>query len=281
LKVAAVQIPVTGDLEINYRRMCSWMRRSAAAGAELVQFSETALTGYYRIHLKDMSLLDRELLEKRNSDLRNLAAKLGIWLAYGSTHFQPGLEKPYNCLYLVAPDGTETGRYDKVFLTDTDVQAYSPGNSLVLAKIKKFKVGLTICFDMRFPELFRRYLASGAELILISSYQAGGDRAAHMRYVAPAALITRAAENGIYLSCANTSEAPSWHDSMIIKFNGVVMAAARRHRASMALATLNRDESEQFTDFIRDTAFRSMNYRHPLMPGVELGKKVKQHSAGC
>ena len=275
LTIACVQIPVTGDIDSNFRLMTSWMRRAAAAGAELVQFSETALTGYYRVHLKDLSLLDKELLEERNGGLRKIAAELGIWLAYGSTHFEPGLEKPYNCLYLIDPEGSEVDRYDKVFLTDTDIQAYSPGNRLVMNEIKKFKVGLTICFDMRFPELFRRYLAAGVNLILISSYQAGGDRAAHMRRVAPAALITRAAENGIYLSASNTSQAPSWHQSMIIKFNGVVIAAARRHRASMALATLDRRDSEQFTDFIRQTAAKALNYRHPLLTGEELARTDK------
>ena len=275
LTIACVQIPVTGDIDSNFRLMTSWMRRAAAAGAELVQFSETALTGYYRVHLKDLSMLDKELLEERNGGLRKIAAELGVWLAYGSTHFEPGLEKPYNCLYLIDPEGSEADRYDKVFLTDTDIQAYSPGNRLVTTEIKKFKVGLTICFDMRFPELFRRYLAAGVNLILISSYQAGGDRAAHMRRVAPAALITRAAENGIYLSASNTSQAPSWHQSMIIKFNGVVIAAARRHRASMALATLDRRDSEQFTDFIRETAAKTMNYRHPLLPGEDLARTDK------
>jgi deaminated glutathione amidase len=270
LTLASVQIPVSGDIDKNYRRMCSWMRRAASAGAELVQFSETALTGYYKIHCKYMAEIDRKLLEQRNSGLRKLAGELGIWLAYGSTHFVQKEIKPYNCLYLIDPEGQEIGRYDKIFLTDTDMQAYSPGNSLVTAKIKGFSVGLTICFDMRFPEIFRKYLAAGVDLILISSYQAKGDRADHMRLVAPSTLITRAAENGIYLSCSNTSESPSWHESMIIKYNGVIMAKARRHRASMALATLDKSESELFTEFIRETAFISMNNRHPLLTDEEL-----------
>ncbi|MFC1614537.1 carbon-nitrogen hydrolase family protein [Gemmatimonadota bacterium] len=270
LRLASVQIPVTGDINKNYRRMCSWIRRAASAGAELVQFSETALTGYYRIHCLYMSEIDRELLEQRNSDLRKLASEQGIWLAYGSTHFVQEEKKPYNCMYLIDPDGQEIGRYDKVFLTDTDMQAYSPGNSLVTAKIKNFTVGLTLCFDMRFPELFRKYLAAGVDLILISSYQAKGDRADHMRLVAPSTLITRAAENGIYLSCSNTSESPSWHESMIIKYNGVIMAKARRHRASMALATLDKNDSELFTDFIREIACVTMNNRHPFFPDEEL-----------
>ncbi|MEA1997124.1 MAG: carbon-nitrogen hydrolase family protein, partial [Gemmatimonadota bacterium] len=238
LRVAVVQFPVSGDMDRNYRYMASWIRRAAEKGAELVHFPETALTGYYKVHLDDTSEIDRGLLEECSLRLRSLAGELGLWLTYGSTHFTADSEKPYNCLYLVGPDGEETCRYDKVFLTDTDVECYAPGNRLVTAGVKGFKVGLTICFDMRFPELFRKYMADGVNLFLISSYQAGGHRADHMRKVAPSTLITRAAENGIFISAANTSQRPSWHESMIISFNGIVLAKARRHRASMAVATL-------------------------------------------
>ena len=169
LKIAAVQFELSGNIDKNYRRMAHWMKKAAGKGAELVHFSETALTGYYRVHLRDILSLDRKLLERRNRDLRNLAAELGIWLAYGSTHFAGGATKPYNCLYLVNPEGCEVCRYDKIFLTDTDVEFYNPGNRLVTAKVKDFKLGLTICFDMRFPELFRRYVEAGVNLVLISS----------------------------------------------------------------------------------------------------------------
>jgi len=277
LKIAAVQFELSGNIDKNYRRMAHWMKKAAGKGAELVHFSETALTGYYRVHLRDILSLDRKLLERRNRDLRNLAAELGIWLAYGSTHFVAGATKPYNCLYLVNPEGCEVCRYDKIFLTDTDVEFYSPGNRLVTAKVKDFKLGLTICFDMRFPELFRRYVEAGVNLVLISSFQAGGERASHMKVVAPANLITRAAENGIYLSAANTSQAPSWHQSMVIRFNGQVLARARRHCPSMALATLDSTDFEPFTDFIRKTAESSMHYTHPLL-NVPLANEVLEVS---
>ena len=247
--------------------MSRWIERAVRAGAELVHFPETALTGYHRAHLKDPRRIDREKLALFDSHLRRKAAICGIWLAYGSTHFEAGHDLPFNCLYLVNPSGEEVCRYDKIFLTDTDLEAYTPGNRIAIARVKDFQVGLTICFDMRFPELFRSYLAAGVDLILISSYQAGGERAAHMRIVAPANLITRAAENGIYLSASNTSQAPSWHESLVVKFNGRPLAQARRHRPSMALATLDLDDHEPFTDFIRETAQKT---RWGKYPGLDL-----------
>jgi len=265
LKIAAVQFEVTGDMGTNFRRMARWIARAAERGVKLVHFPETALTGYYRVHLKNLQGIDKDLLARRSSELRALAAEYGIWLAYGSTFFARGNEKPFNSLHLVGPGGEELGRYDKIFLTDTDAQAYTPGNRLVTARIKEFKVGLTICFDMRFPELFRRYMNEKVNLLLISSYQAGGPRAAHMKSVAPSTLITRAAENGIYLSASNTSQAPSWHEAMIIRFNGRIMAKARSHRPSMAIATLDSADSEDFTDFIRETARKSICGIHPLL----------------
>ena len=265
LKIAAVQFPLTGDIVHNLRRMEFWIEKASRSGAELVHFSEAALTGYYSIHLQDVKEIDRSLLEQANGRLRELAGKWKVWLVYGSTHFTGCSDKPFNSLYLVNPRGGEACRYDKIFLTNTDMEFYAPGNHLVTARIKDFKAGLTICFDMRFPELFRRYKEAGVNLILISSYQAKGERAIDMKTVAPANLITRAAENGINLSASNTSETPSWHESMIIRFNGRVLAKARRHRASMALATLDARDFEPFTSFIRRTAEYSVKAVHPML----------------
>lgn len=265
MKIANVQFEITGDIDTNFRRMARWIVRAAGRGAELVHFPETALTGYYRAHVKDLQRIDRDLLARRNSELRALASEFDLWLAYGSTFFAEGKLKPFNSLHLVNPDGEEVCRYDKIFLTDTDAYAYRPGNRLVTVRIKEFKIGLTICFDMRFPELFRRYMKENVNLLLVSSYQAGGLRARNMKVVAPSTLITRAAENGIYLSASNTSEAPSWHEAMIIRFNGQIMAKARRHQPSMALAALDSRDFEQFTDFIRVTARESIRGIHPLL----------------
>ncbi len=254
LRLAVAQIPISPDIHRNCSIMLHWMERAAAAGAELVQFPETALSGYHGVHLTSTDQIDRESLENCNLSLRAAAARLGLWLVYGSTHFEPGLGKPYNCLYLVNPHGAAVARYDKVFLTDMDCLAYTPGRNLVLARIGSFRAGLAICFDMRFPELFRRYMNAGANLVLISSFQSGGDRAAHMRTVAPSTLVTRASENGIWLACSNTSERPSWHEAMVIACNGVVKARARSHRASLALADLDSRDCEPFTGFIRRSA---------------------------
>lgn len=265
LKLACVGFEVSGDIDSNWRAIERWTGRAADEGAELVHFPETCLTGYYRAHVGRMDDIDRSLLARRSDDIAELAAKKGVWIAYGTTHFEEDVPKPFNSLVLVGPDGAQLSRYDKMFLTDSDSEAYSPGNHLAVTRIKNFTVGLTICFDMRFPELFRRLSLVGVRLVLISSYQARGPRAAHMRSVAPSTLITRASENGIYLSASNTCESPAWHESMVIRFNGEVMASARRHTPGMALTTLDAADSEQFTDFIRENARKVSEGNHPLL----------------
>lgn len=265
LRVACAGFKMSGDIERNWQAVEHWTNLAADEGAELVHFPETALTGYNRVHVKRIDAIDRDLLNRRGDDIAALAAARGVWIAYGTTHFETDGQMPFNSLMLVGPDGAQVSRYDKIFLTDADREAYSPGNHLAVTRIKNFTVGLTICFDMRFPELFRRLAGVGVSLVLLSGYQCGGPRAEHMRSVAPSTLITRASENGIYLSASNTSESPAWHESMIIRFNGDVLASTPRHTPGMALVTLDADDHEPFTDFIRETARRVAEGSHPQL----------------
>jgi len=265
LTVASVGFEMSADIERNWQAIENWTNRAADEGAELVHFPETALTGYNGIHVKDMDAVDRELLNRRNDSIAELAGKRGVWIAYGSTHFETEAAKPFNSLFLLGPDGAQISRYDKIFLTGPDRAGYSPGNHLAVTRIKNFTVGLTICFDMRFPELFRRLNAVGVRLVLLSGYQSGGPRAEHMRSVAPSTLITRAAENGFYLSASNTCEPPAWHESMLVRFNGDLIAAAPRHEPGMALATLDAAEREPFTEYIREVARSVSEGKHPQL----------------
>ncbi len=265
LKVACVGFEMSGDISRNWQAIEYWTNRAADEGAALVHFPEAALTGYNRVHVKEMDAIDRDLLQRRSADIAALAAARGVWIAYGTTNFEPNAAMPFNSLMLIGPDGAQVSRYDKIFLTDADREAYSPGNRLAVTRIRNFTVGLTICFDMRFPELFRRLAAAGVSLVLLSGYQSGGPRAEHMRSVAPATLITRASENGIWLSASNTCEAPAWHESMIVRFNGQVLSSVVRHTPGMALATLDADDSERFTDFIRGAARSAAEGVHPQL----------------
>ncbi len=265
LSVASVGFEISGDIERNWLAVEHWTNLAADQGAELVHFPETALTGYSRVHVKRMDDIDRDLLSACNDKISALAAARGVWIAYGTTHFETDGEMPFNSLTLIGPDGAQVSRYDKIFLTDADREAYSPGNHLSVARIKNFTVGLTICFDMRFPELFRRLAKVGVSLVLLSGYQCGGPRAENMRSVAPSTLITRASENGIYLSASNTCESPAWHESMVIRFNGDLLASAPCHAPGMALTTLDATDSEPFTDFIRATARRVADGTHPQL----------------
>jgi predicted amidohydrolase len=116
--------------------------------------------------------------------LRALAAELACTLLIGSLALRLDAEKLVNRSFLIAPDGSILARYDKIHLFDVDIDEkrsfresknYAPGDRLVLAEApipksgRSAKIGLTICYDLRFPQLYRALAKAGAELITVPS----------------------------------------------------------------------------------------------------------------
>jgi predicted amidohydrolase len=85
----------------------------------------------------------------------SIAGKLGLWVVLGSTHQLTGTNKPHNSLYLINMQGKIVDRYDKRFCTKGDLRRLTPGDHFVYFTINKVKCSLLICFDLRFPEIYR------------------------------------------------------------------------------------------------------------------------------
>ena len=79
----------------------------------------------------------------------------GFWVVMGSAHPLTQPHKPHNSLYLISPAGKIVDRYDKRFCTPGDLDVYTPGDHFVTFKLKGFVCALLICYDLRFPELYR------------------------------------------------------------------------------------------------------------------------------
>lgn len=109
--------------------------------------------------------------------LRALAAELGITLLIGSLAIALEDDERFaNRSFLIAPDGSVIARYDKIHMFDVEVgdgqtyresRAYRPGTEAVLAQAPFVRLGLTICYDVRFPHLYRRLAQAGAEILTI------------------------------------------------------------------------------------------------------------------
>ena len=191
LRVGAVQMRAGGDLAANLTTVRELTGRAAGDGAQLVALPEC------------FSFLGRgegdklpiaETLEAGGpvvSALRELATKHGVWMLGGGTpELVPGDPKrTWNTAFVIDPRGDLVARYRKIHLFDVDIpggatlresDATAAGDQPVVVDIAGAKVGLSICYDVRFPELYRRLVKDrGAEVLLVPAAFTAHTGAAH------------------------------------------------------------------------------------------------------
>ena len=214
------------------------MRTAARRGAEVVHFSETALSGYAGAQFESFDGYPWDVLADETARIRASAAQLGLWTILGSTH-RRRRGRPLNCLYLIDPGGRIVKRYDKSFLMPGDREHYGAGSRLVTHTLGGIKCGLLICFDFRFPELWRECLKRHCRLIFFSAYLASPRRSRLMEQVAPATLATRASESFLWVVANNTSGGHQWCNSRVHLPNGAIARQAPWNRPAVVTYTID------------------------------------------
>lgn len=210
LIIASCQFPVSSNVMDNAKWICDQLREASARGAQVAHFPECALSGYPGVDLKTMENYPWKTLKQYTDSITTLARKLGMWVLLGSIHELGEGFKPMNSLYVIDPEGRITDRYDKRFCTKGDLTFFSAGDHFVVFDIGAIKCGLLICFDVRFPELYREYKKLGVDLIFQSFYNARQKPGGIHPKIMPVTAQTRAATNYFYLSLTNSSAASSW-----------------------------------------------------------------------
>ena len=109
-------------------RLC---KKPKNGGAEIVHFSECALSGYGGANHDTLDGFDWDTLRAKTQEIMALAATLKLWVALGSMHQLTPPNKPHNSLYLINPQGRIENRYDKRFCTQGDLDYYTPGSRFV------------------------------------------------------------------------------------------------------------------------------------------------------
>ena len=179
LTVGLIQLTVGDDPAVNLPATVAMIRDAAAQGAQLVLTPEaTNLLSPDRDW--QARVLKREARDPTLAALRAEAQDLGIWLLVGSlalaTDDADG--RFANRSLLIAPDGTIAARYDKLHMFDVAISAtetfresaaYRPGDRAVLARAAGVPVGMTICYDLRFPHLYRQLAQAGARILTVPS----------------------------------------------------------------------------------------------------------------
>jgi len=178
LVVAAVQMSSQDDVHQNLIRAEELIQEAAARGARLVVLPENF--AYMGPEQGKREIAERVVGEEHGPILTRIAraAERGgtFVVAGGMPERSDDVERPYNTAAVIGPDGSLVARYRKLHLFDVDVgdgQSYresastSAGNEPVVVDLAGFRVGLSICYDLRFPELYRGLTDRGAEIVVV------------------------------------------------------------------------------------------------------------------
>lgn len=210
LRLASCQFPVSDQISENAAWILNQMVEAADSGARVVHFPECALSGYPGVDMESLEGFDWPALSLWTDSLINLANELDIWVILGSIHKLGEGIKPMNSLYVINPEGEIVDRYDKRFCTKGDLEHFSAGEHFSVVNIQGIKCGFLICFDVRFPELYREYKKLDVEFIFQSFYNARQKPGGIHPKIMPVTAQTRAATNHFYMSLTNSSSPHSW-----------------------------------------------------------------------
>ena len=168
LRIASCQFPVSANIISNFRYIEAQMVEAKLKKADVVHFPECALSGYPGTDMETLDNFNWTQLHQMTDSVMATAKKLKVWVILGTLHKLSGVNKPHNSLYVISPEGKITDRYDKRFCTSTDLRYCSPGDHFVTFSINDVKCGLLICYDIRFPELYREYKKLDCDMIFQS-----------------------------------------------------------------------------------------------------------------
>ena len=279
LRVAAVQMTTGNDTSANIVTAERLVRHAAAAGARLVVLPEK----WNFIDREDRQVAAAEPIDGPSvSAARTWARELRIALVAGSiSEAVPGSDRAYNTSVLIGPDGMVAADYRKLHLFDVEVggriyresEGAIPGDEVVVADVLGHRIGLSVCYDVRFPELFRALSGLGAEIITVPAAFTAVTGEAHWEVL----LRARAIENQAFVIAAgqvgtHATGATSHGHSMIIDPWGVVLAEAADGE-TFIVADLD------FADLlhVRQTLPALRHRRVDLFGGVESTDSLVEH----
>lgn len=240
MRAAVVQLNSTGEKARNLEAAERLVRAAAADGAELVVLPEK----WNLLAAGEELLAGAEALDGPSlSAARSWARDLGVHLLAGSVSEQGPGDKAFNTSVLIGADGEDLAVYRKIHMFDVEAGGVSyresaheePGEEIVTAALAETTIGLSVCYDLRFPELFRILAVRGAQVITVPSAFTLVTGRDHWEVL----LRARAIENQAFVLAANqVGEAPPHFNSngrsAIVDPWGVVLATAPDEECTVA-----------------------------------------------
>ncbi|MGF6700382.1 putative amidohydrolase [Paraburkholderia sp. MM5496-R1] len=235
LSIACVQVSPNGDRHSNIEEAVAGVRRAAANGATLITLPEYAA----QLHSRGRVMRDGAGSDENDEALAAFSAvarECQCWVLVGSLTMRASNDKIYNRSYLFADDGSVAASYEKLHMFNATLPTgrvinegalYEAGSRAVAAETPWGLLGLTICYDLRFPHLYRALAQAGAKIIAVPSAFTRATGQMHWH----ALLRARAIENACYIiapaTCGTHPEDHSTfgHSLVVDPFGTIVLEA--------------------------------------------------------
>lgn len=241
MHAAILQLNVTDDPVANLAVTVDMLRQAAKEGAQFVLTPEvTNCVSTSRSH-------QNEVLQFQNDDitlaaLRAEARALGVTLLIGSLGLQTGDAdgRFANRSFLIGPDGGIVAQYDKIHMFDVQIsesetwresEGYRPGNQAVVAQTGFAKVGMSVCYDVRFSHLYRALAQAGAEILTVPAAFSPVTGAAHWhallraRAIESGCFVIAPAQTGTHASAKNKTRDTYGHSLVVDPWGEVLLDA--------------------------------------------------------
>jgi len=254
--VSLVQLNSQDDISVNVTAVEKHIRESAAGGANLACLPENTFfmqapgNGVQPDQTEGVSLC------------RILAQELKLWILIGSlkVHIPDMPEKSYNRSVLIDDDGQITAQYDKIHLFDVILkngETYNesariePGKQAVLTHTPWGKLGMTVCYDVRFPRLYRTLAKYGADFITVPSAFTYTTGTAHWHTL----LRARAIENGCYIfapaQCGvHPGNRRTYGHSLMVDPWGKIISEASEDKTGITIVSIDTDKIKEARSMI-------------------------------
>ncbi len=201
--VACVQVTAGQDVDANVEAACALVRQARDAGGEFILLPENVSlmeprTEVIRSHA--VAADDHPVLAR----FRDLAREVGAWLLTGSLPMRSSDGRMANCSTLIDPNGAVVRSYDKIHMFDVDLPSgesyreskiFQPGEESCLADLPWGVLGMTVCYDLRFPQLYRSLAQAGAQFLTVPAAFTKTTGEVHWHLL----LRARAVENGCFV----------------------------------------------------------------------------------
>jgi predicted amidohydrolase len=249
-RVALIQLRTPADQAQALAQAEPLIREAAAGGAQFIATPE-GTNFLQRDRAKMFEILAPPEADPCVRGLTALAAEHGVWLLIGSALVRREDGGAANRSMLIDPKGQIAAIYDKIHMFDVDLptgeraresEAYTPGGEAVVADTHFGRLGLTVCYDMRFPQLYRALAQAGAEVITVPSAFTRPTGEAHWEVL----LRARAIETGSFVLAPaqggrHADGRGTWGHSLIIGPWGEILARSDNDEPGVIAATLDLD----------------------------------------